>query len=65
MRGLLFACSLFLTACAPAVMLKNEQTGQVARCEGIGFFTWGGAYRHGEREECIRSWEQHGFKQSQ
>lgn len=54
---------LILVGCAPtAIMLKNEKTGQVAECEGVGFFTWGGAYRLGEQDECIRRWEKSGFK---
>ena len=44
--------ALLSAGCTPAVMLKNGQTGQVARCEGIGFFTVGGAFKHGEYEEC-------------
>ncbi len=64
LRLVCLALILFLAGCAPAVMLKNEQTGQIARCEGIGFFTWGGAFKHGDYEECIRSWEQQGFKRT-
>jgi hypothetical protein len=60
-----------LAGCAtPAVTLKNEMTGQVARCGGdsTGFMT-GGLIGHNLQlssdDKCVRDFESQGFKRVQ
>jgi len=69
----LAAFAIVLTACAttPAVMLKNDATGQIARCGG-NTTSFGGpdgplAYqlREADDEQCIKDYEAQGFHRIQ
>lgn len=57
-----------LTGCAtPVAMLKNEKTGQIARCGGgnSGALAWGIIGYHVEKDadaKCIADYESQGFK---
>jgi len=69
----LAAFAIVLTACAttPAVMLKNDATGQIARCGGnttnLGAPDGPLAYqlREADDEQCIKDYEAQGFHRIQ
>ncbi len=57
-----------IAGCAtPVIMLKNDSTGQIARCGGgTGGFTGGGligqSFEKQADEQCARDYEARGFK---
>lgn len=69
MKNVIFVLSLALIAsCAtPATMLKNDATGQVARCGGDSTGSMAGGLigynmQKSNDAECVRSYEAQGFK---
>ena len=58
----------YLTGCAtPVVMLKNTQTGQIARCGGgtrgsVAGGVIGYSIEKDSDEKCIRDYEAQGFR---
>ena len=59
-----------LAGCAtPVVMLKNDQTGQLARCGGgmagsVAGGLIGYSIEKNNDEKCVRDYEAHGFRPS-
>ncbi len=59
-----------ITGCAtPAVILKNDSTGQVARCGGDASGSMAGGVigyniQKGNDEKCVRDYEAQGFKRT-
>lgn len=68
MRPLALLLALAVSACAtPVIMLKNDTTGQIARCGGgTGGFTGGGligqSFEKQADEQCAKDYEARGFK---
>lgn len=68
MRGLTVLLALALAGCAtPVVMLKNEATGQVARCGGgtTGFMAGGligKSIEESSDARCVADYEARGFR---
>lgn len=66
--ALAVALVLALTGCAtPVTMMKNDKTGQVARCGGgnSGALAWGLIGYNVEKnadEKCVADYESQGFK---
>ena len=66
--ALLFAA--LLGGCAtPVTMLRNDATGQIARCGGgTGGFTGGGmigySFEKDADDRCVRDYETRGFKRT-
>lgn len=62
--------ALMLTGCAtPVTMLRNDATGQVARCGGgtagsVAGGMIGHAIEKSSDEQCVRDFEARGFKRS-
>lgn len=68
MRMAILLAFMALTGCAtPVVMLKNEASGQVARCGGGSAGSIAGGYigysiQVDDDERCVRDFEAAGFK---
>lgn len=63
-------CGALIGCATPTVMLKNEATGQVARCGGDATGSMAGGLigyniQKSNDEACVRSYEAQGFKRVQ
>ncbi len=68
---LLISMAFIVTACAtPSTILKNEKTGQIARCGGDASGSMMGGMigyniQKDNDEKCVREFEAQGFKKIQ
>lgn len=68
---LIYLLSAALIGCAtPAITLKNETTGQIARCGGDATASMAGGLigyniQKSSDESCVRAYESQGFKRVQ
>jgi hypothetical protein len=57
-----FAVALLATGCAPNLMLKNPQTGEVVTCEGGSGFGLGGVAVADRQNRCMEDFERQGYQ---